>query len=277
MSRVLSIANSHVGRVCLLHKDRPTAAHAHLEPHAMLLLDGEAQAYRVGDSSVLLDRDHAVLVNAQELHANEGPPAGSCVVLMLYLSPAWLATRTDRPPSWANLFGAASVRLGHSMHGHVLTLVDAMQRATGMEDERVAHALENLANALCQAHSVCGQCAPVPAKQSDFRIRRAISLMQDSIEEPLSAAEIGARVGLSRSRFFELFLACTGLSPKHYANMLRLNVATQRLVDAQERIGEISHQCGFGAQSHFSKFFVEQQGFTPREYRRAAAPLTAVR
>jgi AraC-like DNA-binding protein len=271
VSRVLSIANCPVGRVCLLDKDRPTAPHAHLEPHAMVLIDGASQRYRVGGSTVVLDRQHAVLVNSQELHANEGEPLGPCTVLMLYLSPDWAAGRAPG----TRLFDAPSVSVARDLYDTALRLTGAMQRSREIDDDEVQGLLAQLAQRLCDAGGLDAAEQPLQAKQNDFRIRRAISLMHASIDEPLSVAEICGRVGLSRSRFFELFAACTGLSPKHYANMLRLDVATQRLVGAQDRIGDISHQCGFGAQSHFSKFFVEQQGFTPREFRRAAAPQDA--
>src|SRR5690606_6205838 len=48
-------------------------------------------------------------------------------------------------------------------------------------------------------------------KLSDHRIRRAVALMSETFEEPLSASELASKVGLSRSRYFDLFRACTGL------------------------------------------------------------------
>lgn len=240
----------------------------------MLQIDGVAQRYEVGGVPVVLDRRHAVLVNSQELHANQGDGEGRSIVLMLYLSPDWVTSRFPALPPAAKLFSNPSVLLTPALCALATALAQAMQHAVDIDAADVQQLFGTLAEQLCEAYACVTWSRAGMGKLNDFRIRRAISLMQDSIEEPLSAGELCARVGLSRSRFFELFTECTGLSPKHYANMLRLDVATQRLAGDQERIGEISHKCGFGAQSHFSKFFVEQQGFTPREFRRAAAPLT---
>lgn len=273
MSRILAISNFAFGRACLLDKDRATSAHAHLQPHAMILVDGARQRYRVGSAQVELNREQAVLVNRQELHANDGEHTDRCVMLLLYFAPDWMAGLLDGATDNALLFPRPAIPMPPTLRREAQALADAMLHAEALESEAVQRRFACLARGLGQGDGAARAKRCRVRKPNDFRIRRAMALMQASIEEPLSATEICARIGLSRSRFFELFSACTGVSPKHYANMLRLEIATQRLIGAQDLIGDISHQCGFGAQSHFSKFFVDQQGFTPRELRRAAAPL----
>lgn len=239
----------------------------------MLHIEGEVLAYRVGESTAPLDRQHAVLVNQHALHGNVAMGEGRSVVLMLYLSPQWVAAQFPAAPPGA-LFPSASVAMPDGLRRLADELAQCMRHAGDIDDAQVQQLFGTLAVELCTVH---GRARPWmrPGNPNDFRIRRAIALMHECIDEPLSACELSSRVGLSRSRFFELFAACTGLSPKHYANMLRLDRATQWLVGHDGPIAEVSYMCGFGAQSHFSKFFVEQQGFTPREFRRAAAPLLA--
>ncbi len=272
MSKVLSIAEGPIGRACLLDKNRPARAHAHLGPHAMLQIEGVAHEYDIAGVPAILDRSNAVLVNNHELHGNRSLGSGHSVVLMLYLTPAWIAERFPGLPGYVKLFPKASVQLNPALRDLADELASKMREADDIDDDEVQWLFTKLAVGICDTYGPATPSRQRISKLNDFRIRRAIALMHESLEEPLSASELSSRVGLSRSRFFELFTACTGLSPKHYGNMLRLDLATRCLAGDTDPIAEISQKCGFGAQSHFSKFFVEQQGFTPREFRRAAAP-----
>jgi AraC family transcriptional regulator len=53
--------------------------------------------------------------------------------------------------------------------------------------------------------------------------------------------------------------------------MLRMEVATSSLARSSMPIAHIADLCGYSAQSHFTRFFVQQIGITPGEYRRAAS------
>jgi transcriptional regulator GlxA family with amidase domain len=46
------------------------------------------------------------------------------------------------------------------------------------------------------------------------------------------------RVGLSRSRFLDLFAECMDLSPKHHLDMLRMETAFDELFTSRRSIAE---------------------------------------
>jgi AraC family transcriptional regulator len=73
---------------------------------------------------------------------------------------------------------------------------------------------------------------------------------------------------LSRAHFFTLFQRDTRVTPLVYANVLRFEAAVQRLTHSQEPVGDVSHELGFSAPSHFSRFFRAHLGITPSDYRR---------
>ena len=81
--------------------------------------------------------------------------------------------------------------------------------------------------------------------------------------------ELASQVGLSRSRFYDLFQLCTGFSPRAYLDMLCVETAISRLSSGQGKISEVSAELGFSAQSNFTRFFLNQVGVPPSEYRRA--------
>jgi AraC family transcriptional regulator len=104
----------------------------------------------------------------------------------------------------------------------------------------------------------------------DSRIRRAIALLRARPNKELNMDELASQVGLSRSRFYDLFQLCTGFSPRAYLDMLCVETAISRLSSGQGKIAEVSAELGFSAQSNFTRFFLNQVGVPPSEYRRAA-------
>lgn len=105
----------------------------------------------------------------------------------------------------------------------------------------------------------------------DTRIRRAIALLRARPNKDLSMDELASQVGLSRSRFYDLFQICTGFSPRTYLDMLCIEAAIARLSSGRGKIAEVSAELGFSAQSNFTRFFLNQVGVPPSEYRRAAS------
>jgi AraC family transcriptional regulator len=105
----------------------------------------------------------------------------------------------------------------------------------------------------------------------DSRIRRAIALLRARPNKELNMDELASQVGLSRSRFYDLFQLCTGFSPRAYLDMLCVETAISRLSSGQGKIAEVSAELGFSAQSNFTRFFLNQVGMPPSEYRRAAS------
>ena len=85
--------------------------------------------------------------------------------------------------------------------------------------------------------------------------------------------DLANQVGLSRSRFYDLFQLCTGRSPRAYLDMLCVETAISRLASGRAKIADVSAELGFSAQSNFTRFFLHQVGIPPSEYRRAAARL----
>jgi AraC family transcriptional regulator len=107
----------------------------------------------------------------------------------------------------------------------------------------------------------------------DTRIRRAIALLRAHPNKDLSIDELASQVGLSRSRFYDLFQLCTGFSPRAYLDMLCVETAISRLSSGQGKIAEVAAELGFSAQSNFTRFFLHQVGVPPSTYRRSATSL----
>ncbi|HLS87613.1 MAG TPA: AraC family transcriptional regulator [Burkholderiales bacterium] len=103
----------------------------------------------------------------------------------------------------------------------------------------------------------------------DSRIRRAIELLRARPNKDMNIDRLANQVGLSRSRFYDLFELCTGFSPRTYLDLLCVEAAIARLAGGQGKIAEVSAELGFSAQSNFTRFFLLQVGVPPSHYRRS--------
>ncbi|MCA1560812.1 MAG: helix-turn-helix domain-containing protein [Acidobacteria bacterium] len=102
----------------------------------------------------------------------------------------------------------------------------------------------------------------------DGRIARALTLMQQHLDQSVSLHEHAAEVNLSASRFSHLFREHTGLPPLRYVHVLRMTRARVLLEGTFLTVKEVMFQVGFSDPSHFSRSFRRFHGITASELRR---------
>lgn len=86
--------------------------------------------------------------------------------------------------------------------------------------------------------------------------------------EPLSTADLAAKVSLSVSQFDRQFKKRFGTTPRKYVTNVRINAACQLLSSTDLTISDIALETGFYDQSHFTNQFTKIRGMTPAQYRR---------
>ncbi len=59
-----------------------------------------------------------------------------------------------------------------------------------------------------------------------------------------------------------------GVTPKEYADSRRLCAAKEILAATQEKVIDVAYQSGFSSLAAFNRFFKQQTGQTPTEYRK---------
>jgi len=100
------------------------------------------------------------------------------------------------------------------------------------------------------------------------RIRRAIDLMQQSVDKHLSLDLISSEVGVSKHHFIRRFKAVTGLTPMQYLAAARVECAKRKLRSTGMTLALIAFSCGFASQAHMTTAFKRATGTTPARYRR---------
>ena len=91
--------------------------------------------------------------------------------------------------------------------------------------------------------------------------------LEEHLTENISLRDLTELTGLSRSRLLEVFTRSAGVSPYRCLQSLRVERARALLESGVSPV-DAALRSGFSDQSHFTRFFKEFIGLTPRQYQR---------
>ena len=92
--------------------------------------------------------------------------------------------------------------------------------------------------------------------------------MRENLGGGFSFDDVARESHLSRPHFFYLFKQCTAVSPAIFFNTLRMESAFNQLTSADMTINAVANRLGFSEPHHFTRFFRQNLGIPPSEYRR---------
>lgn len=276
MSSAIKIYQGRFGRVALLDMDAPLVSHAHHHCHVLLKASGADTYFHVRSKRQPLTSETAVLVNAWEPHAYEhhGPEAPQTVILALYIEPGWLGEiqHSLSASLHPRFFPQPCVRISKHTRRLADELAMEMCWSDAIAAERLEDLLFDLMMSVIEPFSAWRESGN-PYRHADSlhrdpRIGRAIAHMRENVGARLDMDQLAGQCGLSRAHFFTQFRRCTNVTPLVYSNVLRMETAIHSLTAATESLATISYEIGFSAPCHFTRFFRQNLGITPGEYRR---------
>jgi len=100
-------------------------------------------------------------------------------------------------------------------------------------------------------------------------LRRALELIEASLDQDLTLDSLAATANLSPFYFSRSFKEKVGVSPHQYLIRRRIERSKEMLRGFQDSLVEIALSVGFSSQSHFTSTFHRHVGVTPNEYRNA--------
>ncbi|WP_082481541.1 helix-turn-helix domain-containing protein [Pseudomonas sp. Leaf127] len=132
-------------------------------------------------------------------------------------------------------------------------------------------------NSRVQLHSPCQTCEYVHRREhtahaasgglTPWREKLAKQLILDNLGENIEVTELARACALSRSYFSRAFKCSTGLSPQEWIREQRILRAKCLIAHSGMTLTQISQECGFCDQSHFSHIFSRSEGITPLTWR----------
>ena len=102
----------------------------------------------------------------------------------------------------------------------------------------------------------------------DELVLSAVAIMEESVENPTSMAQIARQLSVSSDKLERAFQRQLNITPNAYYRILRLRRASDLLTHSTLKIAEIALSCGFSNSSSFARAFKQQLGRPPSQIRR---------
>lgn len=108
---------------------------------------------------------------------------------------------------------------------------------------------------------------PLDLKTQDPIVQRALLLMQQNIDTPISVQDIAVRMGNSKRQIERHFRLALNTSPQAAFLDMRLDFAKHLIEKTQKSVAQVAVDCGFCDSSHLSRMFRRRYGVTPQSFR----------
>lgn len=112
---------------------------------------------------------------------------------------------------------------------------------------------------------------PLALATDDVVVRKALLLMQQSIDAPLPIGRLAERLGLGRRKLERHFREALGMAPLQADRVIRLEQAKHLLRTTGRSATRIAADTGFSDLPHLIRVFRAAEGTTPEAFRRASA------
>jgi AraC family transcriptional regulator of adaptative response/methylated-DNA-[protein]-cysteine methyltransferase len=125
-------------------------------------------------------------------------------------------------------------------------------------------------------YRACKRCTP---QKEDIRspqvatVAKVCTYIEAHLDEPLTLEQLGEQVALSPSHLQRIFTRLLGVSPREYADALRIDDLKQRL-RADEDVSGALYSAGYSSSSRLYERADSQLGMTPNTYKRGGKGMT---
>jgi AraC family transcriptional regulator len=283
MARPIRVFDGSFGRLQLIEAAAGDPPQSSPVPQIVVKQEGADFDLLVDGAPLRLTRESLLFLppgaTSEAVFEPQVTTAGSAVatsaqLLCFHASSDWL--RGSFPAVFdagSRAFGPAREKITARIRQLADTLVVEVLNDQFLSHERLEFMLQELMLSIVETYLARRQSGARMWRGSPFadnRIRKALSLLRAHPNKDVNMNDLASQVGLSRSRFYDLFQSSTGRSPRSYLDMLCVESAIAKLSSGSAKIAEVSAELGFSAQSNFTRFFQQQVGIPPSEYRRAA-------
>jgi AraC-like DNA-binding protein len=243
---------------------RHYARHSHAT-FGLGVVDQGAQRSASGRGTVDAFAGDIVTTNPGEVH--DGRPLGgpSRSWRTVYLAPGMLATVSDDARTVAITRPAFADRQLAQATRQLLAAMEGWQQGRH-EALACEEALVAACGLLLERHTTL----PAPRTEPPAPLAAARERLADDLQAPPSLAELAGLAGLSRFQLLRRFAAAYGLTPHAWLLQQRAERA-RGLITRGATLATAAAAAGFADQSHMTRIFARQFGFTPGAWQRAQA------
>jgi AraC family transcriptional regulator len=127
----------------------------------------------------------------------------------------------------------------------------------------ISHLLYNYSNHAVHPDNLQGKITAV--QQRTLR-----AYIEANLHQKISLGDLAGCIHVGVPHFERLFRSTFGCAPYHYVLQSRIERAKMLLCYTRKSLYEVSRDCGFANQSHFTRHFTKQVGMSPTRFVRGA-------
>ncbi len=257
------------------YKERSYKTHWHSYGEILLVGPGKTNVYSIGKNTYRLTTDDIVLVWPMEMHSIVDADREKALVIQ-----------------FSNAFINSLFDLRRIMHTyrnlHVICINDHPVLAKRLKSiigqmkeiffaertDREIRCCMLLMEFMLTLDEYRNELAPVISDQyayDDDIFRRMIAVTEyiknNLTADDLSQGAMAEMAGISRDYFSRMFKNVTGMNYSKWLNTIRLEKASELLVQEGRTLTEIAMLSGFQSIPSFNRVFREEKGMPPGEYR----------
>jgi AraC-like DNA-binding protein len=109
--------------------------------------------------------------------------------------------------------------------------------------------------------------AGVIAALRDKRLAKALDRIHENLQDQWTIAKAAHHASMSRSGFARVFTQLIGLSFYEYLTQIRIQRASNLLLESSQSVADIAMMVGYQSELSFVKVFKKRAGMTPRAFR----------
>lgn len=242
------------------HMSRPEGC----ENHIFIYCTGGEGWCKIGDQSVTVGPQQAVLIGAKEPHSYGTKPGGSWHI------------------HWIHFNGTESSGLMNRLKEDTRENLIYLPRPGP-----IIHAFEDSIRWTRRAHTtqsiiaMSGACAHLLSlviegkrstakrmRQVEERVHSTVGRMHESLRTPLTLDELAQDACLSIPHYSAVFKQKTGYTPMQIYTQIRIQHACELLSNTHLEIKTIAEESGYEDPFYFSRKFKHTMGVSPSEYRK---------
>jgi len=240
----------HIGRVSYKGDGSCDDMHCHENPHISFVLKGGNIEKRKNTEFERFP-GRVTFYQSGEPHQNIYKSAGSSHI-NIELAPSYLKD---------NLLDAVKIEAHCRLNPDIKFLILKIYKELLIDDDFSGCSIKLLLLELLSGDR------QLPAQRPAW-INMLEQVLNDRWNEVLSLQDLSAMVGvhpITISKHFSRYFNCT---IGEYMRKLRINRAIALVKSSRTSLTDISYECGFADQSHFTRTFKYMTGFLPRQYQR---------
>ena len=253
--------------------------HSHPEQYEIYLFHSGSCRYVIHNQILDLEPGDILLMDGSTLHKPNVNREREYIRSVIHFSPQWVESTLQE-------LGIADVLdlfkdLQHCLirtdddgekqyiEGLIYQLVEKDKESTDKMKEAEMKTI--LIQLLIRIHYLCDSNAiKVPYQKTEkfLHTQRIGAYIRENFSNKITLDRLSTELNLSKSYISHLFKEMTGYTVMEYVMTCRLAQVKFLLeMEPSKPLKDVSFECGFESVSHFSRFFKEKVGITPKEYR----------